>query len=81
MRRHEDAQRNAREVPGPARASAAERRGVAMSMATTAEYALMLTAPHPPLTAGTARPGKLTPRKQELVTLVARGRTDAQIAA
>ena len=77
MRRHEDAQRNAREVLGPDRARAAEQRGAAMSMATAAEYALMLTAPDPPPPAGTAGPGKLSPREQELVTLVARGRTDA----
>ena len=80
MRRYEDAHRNAREVLGPDRARAAEQRGVAMSMATAAEYALMLTAPDPP-SAGTAGLGKLSPREQELVTLVARGRTDAQIAA
>ncbi len=50
-----------------------------MSLAVAAEYALMLTAPGaqtPP--AGLA---KLSARERELVTLVARGRTDAQIAA
>jgi DNA-binding CsgD family transcriptional regulator len=51
-----------------------------MTMATAAEYALMLTEP------GSPRPtapgaGTLTTRQRELVTLVARGRTDAQIAA
>ena len=79
--RGEEARRNAREVLGPDRARAAEQRGAAMSMATAAEYALMLTAPDPPPPAGTAGPGKLSPREQELVTLVAEGRTDAQIAA
>jgi len=81
MRRHEDAQRNAREALGPDRARAAEQRGAAMSLAAAAEYALMLTAPDPPPPTGTAGPGKLSPREQELVTLVARGRTDADIAA
>jgi len=81
MRRHEDAQRDAREMLGPDRARAAEQRGVAMSLATAAEYALMLTASDPPPRTGTAGPGRLSPREQELVTLVARGRTDAQIAA
>jgi DNA-binding CsgD family transcriptional regulator len=81
MRRREDARRNAREALGPDRARAAEQRGAAMSMATAAEYALMLTAPDPPPPTGTAGPGKLSPREQELVTLVAQGRTDAQIAA
>jgi DNA-binding CsgD family transcriptional regulator len=80
MRRYEDAHRNAWEVLGPDRARAAEQRGVAMSTATAAEYALMVTAPDPP-SAGTAGLGKLSHREQELVTLVARGRTDAQIAA
>jgi DNA-binding CsgD family transcriptional regulator len=81
MRRREDARRNAREALGPDRARAAEQRGAAMSMATAAEYALMLTAPDPPPPTGTAGPGKLGPRERELVTLVAQGRTDAQIAA
>jgi DNA-binding CsgD family transcriptional regulator len=72
-----------------------------MSLATAAEYALMLAAePQPPAPgsgpagngaaaggppAGTdaTAPGldRLSPRERELVTLVARGRTDAQIAA
>jgi DNA-binding CsgD family transcriptional regulator len=51
-----------------------------MSLATAAEYALMLTAADrlPP----TAAPGLggLSPRERELITLVAQGRTDAQIA-
>ena len=79
-RRHEPL-REARQTLGPARTHAAEERGTAMSTATAAEYALMLTAagPQPPATA--PGPGKLSAREQELVTLVARGRTDAQIAA
>ena len=49
-----------------------------MSLTTAAEHALMLTAPGPPpVLAGLA---KLSARERELVTLVARGRTDAQIA-
>ena len=51
-----------------------------MSLTTAAEYALMLT--HLPGTTQPATvPGKLSPRERELITLVARGRTDAQIAA
>ena len=51
-----------------------------MSLATAAEYALLLTAPGPqPATA--AGPGQLSARERELVTLVAQGRTNAQIAA
>ena len=65
----------------PARARAAEERGAAMSLDTAAEYALMLTAPGPPQPRRAPGPGKLSARERELVTLVAQGRTDAQIAA
>jgi len=72
--------REARQALGPARTQVAEERGQAMSLATAAEYVLMLTAagPEPPVPA----PGleALSPRERELVTLVARGHTDAQIA-
>jgi non-specific serine/threonine protein kinase len=84
--------REARRALGPAQAPAAEERGKAMSLAAAAEYALMLTAADPqPLSAdGPAADGaavtvpgrdKLSPRERELVTLVARGHTDAQIAS
>jgi predicted ATPase/DNA-binding CsgD family transcriptional regulator len=80
-RMREEALRTIRQVLGPARVRAAEQRGAAMSLDTAAEYALMLTAPAPPLAA--AGPGlrKLSARERELVTLVAQGRTNAQIAA
>jgi DNA-binding CsgD family transcriptional regulator len=77
--------RAARQELGPDRTRAAEERGAAMNLATAAEYALMLTAPDaqapdaqqtPP-----DGPANLSARERELVTLVARGRTDAQIAA
>ena len=93
--RRDDLMHQARQLLGPDATRAAEERGAAMSPATAAEYALMLAAePHPPAGAlaahrpaadgaGGATPGldKLSPRERELVTLVARGRTDAQIAA
>jgi DNA-binding CsgD family transcriptional regulator len=71
--------RKARDLLGEAGTRAAERRGAAMSLATAAEYALMLAAAD----AADAVPGLalLSPRERELVTLVAQGRTDAQIAA
>jgi DNA-binding CsgD family transcriptional regulator len=50
-----------------------------MSLATLAEYALLLTAPAPQAAAHGG--GALSARERELVTLVAQGRTDAQIAA
>ena len=80
MQRHEDARRNAREALGPDRARAAEQRGAAMSMATAAEYVLMLTAPDPPPARAAPGAARLSARERELVTLVAQGRTDAQIA-
>jgi DNA-binding CsgD family transcriptional regulator len=80
-RRREEPLRAARQALGPARARAAEQRGAAMSRATAAEYALLLTehpGPRPP-----AAPGldTLSARERELVTLVAQGHTNAQIAA
>jgi DNA-binding CsgD family transcriptional regulator len=78
-RRRQQALRRAWQALGAARARAAQDRGAAMSLATAAEYALILTdlGPHQPRTPGA---GKLSPRERELVTLVARGRTDADIA-
>jgi predicted ATPase/DNA-binding CsgD family transcriptional regulator len=73
--------REARRVLGPAQARAAEERGAAMSLATAAEYALMLTAAGTQPPAAVLGPEGLSPRERELVTLVARGHTDAQIAS
>jgi DNA-binding CsgD family transcriptional regulator len=79
-RRRREPLRKATQALETARARAAEERGAAMTLATAAEFATMLTAtgphgPQPP-------PGlqQLSPREQELVTLVAQGRTDTQIA-
>jgi DNA-binding CsgD family transcriptional regulator len=76
----EEQPRQARQALAPGRARAAEDRGAAMSLAAAAEYALMLTDPGPPQPAA---PGsaQLSAREHELVTLVAQGRTNAQIAA
>jgi len=72
--------REARAALGPDRARAAGERGAAMSRTAAAEYALMITigAPSPAAAGG---PGRLSARERELITLVAQGRTDAQIAA
>ena len=71
----------ARAALGPARFEAAEQRGSAMALDTAAQFALLLSAKP---TAGDAEspPGipQLSAREQELLVLVARGRTDAQIA-
>jgi len=93
----EEPLRMARQMLGPAGTRAAEERGAAMSLATATEYALMVAAAEPQQAAAdegvahrTAADGaaamppdlaRLSPREQELVTLVAQGRTDAQIAA
>ena len=71
--------RAARQALGTDRTRAAEDRGAAMSLAAAAEYALMLTAPG--AQQAPRGPAKLSSRERELVTLVARGRTNAQIAA
>ena len=90
----EELQRHAREQLGPAGTRAAEERGAAMSLATAGEYALLLAAAPPPTGPPTGPPPppkkppppdpalpRLSPRERELITLVAQGRTDAQIAA
>ena len=79
--RRDELLREARQALGPARARAAGERGAAMSLATAAEYALMLTGPGPQPSATAPGPGRLSARERELVTLVAQGRTNAQIAA
>jgi DNA-binding CsgD family transcriptional regulator len=82
-RREEAALSQIRQALGPAQVRAAEERGAAMSVDTAAEYALLLTAPAAPPPAAAADPGLegLSARERELVTLVAQGRTNAQIAA
>jgi DNA-binding CsgD family transcriptional regulator len=80
-RRREEPLSTIRQALGPARVRAAEQRGAAMSLDTAAEYALMLTAPARALPAAGPGLGRLSARERELVTLVAQGRTNAQIAA
>ena len=62
--------------------SAAEARGAAMNLATAVEFGLMLTAvAEPPPARESPALGNLSGRERELVTLVAQGHTDTQIAA
>jgi DNA-binding CsgD family transcriptional regulator len=66
---------------GNAQARSADERGAAMRRDTVAESASMLTTPSPQQFQAPPGLGKLSVRERELVTLVAQGRTDAQIAA
>ena len=76
--RREQGLRNARQALGPEQARAAEDRGTAMNLATATQYALLLLAEEP----DQAPPGLgLSARGRELVTLVTKGHTNAQIAA
>jgi DNA-binding CsgD family transcriptional regulator len=79
-RRQEEALSQIQQALGPDRIRAAEDRGAAMSLDTATEYALMLTAPAASSAAGPGV-GRLSARERELVTLIAQGRTNAQIAA
>ena len=73
--------RQAIELLSQPAAREAEERGAAMSLATATEYALLLAAATGPTADQATGLARLSPRERELVTLVARGRTDAQIAA
>jgi predicted ATPase/DNA-binding CsgD family transcriptional regulator len=82
--RRQEPLRKAVRALGPALTQAAEQRGAAMPPETAAEYAVMLSDAHvqaPPAQAAPSALTSLSPREQELVTLVAKGRTDAQIAS
>ncbi|HEX7267664.1 MAG TPA: LuxR C-terminal-related transcriptional regulator, partial [Streptosporangiaceae bacterium] len=71
----------AREVLGPTLAREAEERGAAMTPAAATEYVLLLVTERPDEQATAPDLPRLSTRERELVTLVARGRTNAQIAA
>jgi predicted ATPase/DNA-binding CsgD family transcriptional regulator len=78
--RREAPSREARQALGPALARAAEQRGAAMTRETATEYALMLSAAGSWRSAASSGLERLSTRERELVSLVAQGRTDAQIA-
>jgi predicted ATPase/DNA-binding CsgD family transcriptional regulator len=66
---------------GPARMRAAEQRGANMPAAAAAELAIVLTTDDPRAAPGhDEMTAQLSARERELVTLVAQGRTDTQIA-
>jgi predicted ATPase/DNA-binding CsgD family transcriptional regulator len=78
--RRREPQREAARALGAARTREAEQRGAAMTLTIAAEFAAMLTSTDAAAPQA-AQPGtQLTRRERELVTLVAQGCTDVQIA-
>jgi DNA-binding CsgD family transcriptional regulator len=80
--RRQDLLRRADQVLGPGHTRTASERGAAMSLQAATEFALLLVPPSPE--SEPARPPtgltQLSSRERELVSLVAKGCTDAQIA-
>jgi predicted ATPase/DNA-binding CsgD family transcriptional regulator/transcriptional regulator with XRE-family HTH domain len=73
--------RNARQALGPVAARAAEDRGAAMNLGTATQYALLLVTEQRGEAAGVVGVPQLSPRERELVSLVAQGRSNTEIAA
>jgi len=73
-------QAEATRMLGPARTREAERRGAAMTLTIAAEFMALLTSADAAAPQARQPSAQLTPRERELVTLVAQGCTDAQIA-
>jgi DNA-binding NarL/FixJ family response regulator len=73
--------RKARDALGLTLARAAKERGAAMTPATAAEYVLLLVTEKPDESAAAPGLERLSTLERQLVTLVAQGRTNAQIAA
>jgi predicted ATPase/DNA-binding CsgD family transcriptional regulator len=80
IRQHEQPMREAKQALDAQQVRAAEQRGAAMTLTAAAEFAMMMTAENAAESATPPSPGQLSSRERELVTLVAQGQTDAQIA-
>ena len=81
--RRQELLRRAAQALGAQRLADAEGRGAMMTLDTAAEFLLLLAESGWPAAQEAGQPAdlsELSPREQELVTLVAQGRTDAQIA-
>jgi DNA-binding NarL/FixJ family response regulator len=78
-RRREQPLQEARQTLSAQQAQTAQERGTAMTLAAATEFAVMITGEPAPLPT-LPGPDKLSSRERELITLVARGQTDAQIA-
>jgi predicted ATPase/DNA-binding CsgD family transcriptional regulator len=73
----------ARRALDPQQVTAARSRGAAMTLAAAVEFAVIMAgeqAPETPTPVPSPGLGRLSARERELITLVAQGRTDAQIA-
>jgi predicted ATPase/DNA-binding CsgD family transcriptional regulator len=79
-RQREVTRRKAAQALGAGPVRAAEQRGSTMTLETAAEFAAMQTQQDAAPATAPAGTRQLSAREQELVTLVAQGRTDAQIA-
>ena len=80
IHRREEPLREATLALGAQQIRAARERGAAMTLPAAAEFAIMMTGEIVPEPAAPPGLGKLSSRERELVTLVAQGQTDAQIA-
>jgi predicted ATPase/DNA-binding CsgD family transcriptional regulator len=78
--RRQEPQREAARMLGPARTQEAEHRGAAMTLTIAAEFMALLTSADAAAPQARQPSAQLTARERELVTLVAQGSTDAQIA-
>jgi DNA-binding NarL/FixJ family response regulator len=73
--------RRARQALGAGQVRAAEERGAAVTLGTATEFAATVSASEPQAPPAPAPLSQLSSREQELVILVAKGLTDAQIGA
>jgi DNA-binding CsgD family transcriptional regulator len=82
--RRQERLRKASQALGAAQIQAAGERGAAMTLQTAVEFALMVAGVQhqaPPAQRAPVALASLSAREQELITLVSKGRTDAQIAS
>ena len=80
--RRQESLRQIEKALGPAKVREAEDRGAGMAFATAVKFVIMLMAEaQPPEPQPAPRGTELSDRERELVTLVAQGRTNAEIAA
>jgi predicted ATPase/DNA-binding CsgD family transcriptional regulator len=80
QRARQDPLQESRQALTPAQVRAAQARGAAMTLAAAVEFAKLMTDEQAPPQPAGPQPGKLSSRERQLVTLVAQGQTDAQIA-